>query len=688
MCELLKKITYKQILFFGIIIILILSLYNIAHLNMLVVIPDEFGYWANAALMAGKDWSGTTPISPYYSFGYSLILAPLFWLFSSTSMMYKAAIVMNTVFYIFAYLLSFQCFSRIFKDKSKKSIALLCSIVALYGANLFNVNIAWVEPFIYMLFWLSVYLLVLINENAKNSKVILFAFVLVYMYTVHQRALGVVVCGIFIMFILALIKKISIRQFGLFMLIVVLCFIAQIMIKNHIVSILWNRPISTYIGNVNDYGGQLSKVIDIMTSPVSFLKFIRGILSRYLYLIISSASIIIFGIIYVVKKFIAYIQTKKEFPIIEVYCFFCLLFSIAISSIYFYQSQRIDTIIYGRYSEFVMVPMLIFGLYYLLNQSFSFKQAFMNGAYILCVSILIYQYMSKSSSFLQVGTVNAAMFYNTNTYSFHIIVYICFGIIFCSLFYFLWTRKPFIFRMTSICMLIAFWMFSSYGVMEENIKINQDYASNMTQISEKISNIDNSKQIYFLCDTNPENSIKNNLVEILQYLLPYKNIQIIQKDELNNLEEEYYLVTPLSNDFDLTDYTVITQANEIIVVCPNDSNIVDKIDRECIIDEKMMYYEVNNTNIEGLVATTQNLALNKGTYKLYLNLEASNVTNQNIGYLQILSDQGEIMKKEIIYQEKNNYVFGFDFGAKYVNISFYSNGNAQISLKKLSYEKQ
>ena len=50
------------------------------------VMPDELGYWSAGAFFSGHLWTDVMPLSPYYSYGYGLILAPLFFLQSPVVM--------------------------------------------------------------------------------------------------------------------------------------------------------------------------------------------------------------------------------------------------------------------------------------------------------------------------------------------------------------------------------------------------------------------------------------------------------------------------------------------------------------------------------------------------------------------------------------------------------------------------
>ena len=61
-------------------ILLFFCLMHIKELNQIIVINDEFGYWSIASSLAGKNWSELISNTPFYSFGYSILLVPLYYL--------------------------------------------------------------------------------------------------------------------------------------------------------------------------------------------------------------------------------------------------------------------------------------------------------------------------------------------------------------------------------------------------------------------------------------------------------------------------------------------------------------------------------------------------------------------------------------------------------------------------------
>ena len=194
------------------IILLFLSIYNIKHLVQPSVLNDEFGYWANAAYIFGYDWSGVSFLSPYYSYGYSLLLAPLFFIQDSI-VRYQAAIVLNAVFYILSYLISYKCARKIFPISKSSFTALFCMIPALYSNNLLQANLAWTEATLYLCFWILFYLLLLIKTQPKLYYFLFLAIVSVYMYATHQRTLGAVIALFIVIILLIATRQITWKHF-------------------------------------------------------------------------------------------------------------------------------------------------------------------------------------------------------------------------------------------------------------------------------------------------------------------------------------------------------------------------------------------------------------------------------------------------------------------------------------------
>lgn len=96
----------------GCIIIMVITLFFVGEKNVPYVLGDEFGYWTSAAYFFGYDWSGIASINGYFSFGYGLLLTPLF-LLKDSVLMYRTAIVMNALFLVGSFVFGVYCRTKI-----------------------------------------------------------------------------------------------------------------------------------------------------------------------------------------------------------------------------------------------------------------------------------------------------------------------------------------------------------------------------------------------------------------------------------------------------------------------------------------------------------------------------------------------------------------------------------------------
>ncbi len=90
-----RKCFFFQYLLLFAVLIFCIHQYSIHKIFGFSLYPDEFGYWASAAGWVGYDWSGAASIGSYYSFGYSLVLAPILKLCRDGVLAYRVAVTVN-----------------------------------------------------------------------------------------------------------------------------------------------------------------------------------------------------------------------------------------------------------------------------------------------------------------------------------------------------------------------------------------------------------------------------------------------------------------------------------------------------------------------------------------------------------------------------------------------------------------
>ena len=97
------SIKERALFLFGCLLILFTALVHINELNGIHIINDEIGYWSNTANILGYSWKNVC--SQYYSYGYSLLLIPIFFITDNVGIMYKLAILENAFLLLCSYFL-------------------------------------------------------------------------------------------------------------------------------------------------------------------------------------------------------------------------------------------------------------------------------------------------------------------------------------------------------------------------------------------------------------------------------------------------------------------------------------------------------------------------------------------------------------------------------------------------------
>ena len=185
---------------------------NIKNINTVWELADEAGYLCNAAYLSGTDWSDVATTIPYYGYGYSIVLIPLFFLCKNGVQLIRGAICINIICVFILYFLQIYVISAMFKKLEKAVIALFSFLVCLQPylmGNSFNVRC---ESFLTMWLWLIAELLIITLKNQKIINYSFLALATVFIFFIHTRA--IIVAGVvwIILLGLTLKKDISIKN--------------------------------------------------------------------------------------------------------------------------------------------------------------------------------------------------------------------------------------------------------------------------------------------------------------------------------------------------------------------------------------------------------------------------------------------------------------------------------------------
>lgn len=193
------------------LVIFLLATYRLSEIGQPILFNDEIGYWSNSAFFMGDDWTSVTGRIGYYSYGYSLLLvliralAELFgWRWDT---MYRAAVVMNAGFLVMSYVLALKLAKRYLTGLNDLVRTVACFAVFTYSSYIVYAHITWTECTLMFFFWVFLFVMMRVVDTPGIGNHIAFAVVSFYIYTVHQRALGIVVTAILMVMYLRLLKR-------------------------------------------------------------------------------------------------------------------------------------------------------------------------------------------------------------------------------------------------------------------------------------------------------------------------------------------------------------------------------------------------------------------------------------------------------------------------------------------------
>lgn len=260
-------------------VIVWMGAYKLGELTMPIILDDEFGYWSNSMLLSGKDWTDLTGRINYYSYGYSLILCIVqkvaaFRGYSWTEL-YKTAVVFNILFVVLGYLLSVKVAERYMKHLNWVMIPAVCFVAAIYPSNMLYTHVTLTECTLSFLFWVFVYTMMRVIDKPSVTNHIGLAFVTVYMYTVHQRTLGLIITAILMVILLRLMKRNSLKQAISFLGSTYILYLLHSMVKSYVRNV-------NYLGKTSESIGEILSTVLTKSMFAIFIMIVVVILWLYI----------------------------------------------------------------------------------------------------------------------------------------------------------------------------------------------------------------------------------------------------------------------------------------------------------------------------------------------------------------------------------------------------------------------
>lgn len=375
------------------LMILCIFQYGIQRIYGFTVYPDEFGYWASAAEMAGYDWSEVASIGPYYSFGYSLILFPILKVFGGGIAAYRAAIFVNVLLMCASLFMIERIIQKIFPDITTEIGYLLGGAAVLYPAWIFYMQMTMSEAVLFFVFVLDVYLFLAYTERRKTRTAVALALSFAYGYCVHMRTVGIVIAGVLALLGWLVFGRGKKRGLAVGFAVLLTAGIVAVWLKDRTIAEVYTQAAEGGLAN-GDYGGQIRKLARIFTLS-GMWRLVKEMIGKLYYLGISSFGMFYWGLGWCLKECMQLardIVKSKETRTAGWTALFLLLSVMGqtmISSIFMYDAVKIDGLIYGRYNELLVPVLAAIGLAVMLQSRRMFSVTALIGAALGGMTLLL-----------------------------------------------------------------------------------------------------------------------------------------------------------------------------------------------------------------------------------------------------------------------------------------------------------
>lgn len=422
----MKKYSYQ---FIFIMLLSCYFMYSISGIYGFELIPDEFGYWAYAAALSGCDWSEVISIGSYYSFGYTLILYPIFQICKDPVTAYRTAVTVNFLFMAVAYFILTRLLVLI-KGKETPFTPIMAAIAIFYPSWLYYSRTTMAETLIMGMYLVICICMYLYLENNKPQTLAMLVISLVYIYTIHMRTVGLLIAAIMTfgahLYRTYLqhqyIQKRTIVFYVFIIIIGIALWFAANKVKLYISEQVYTQEAAKAFSH-NDYSGQMAKVKAVFTMK-GFQNLLVSLTGKILYLGLASFGLFYWGITYCLEKLI------KEKKLFYLFILLATAGEIAIASIYTMGTGgRIDSLTYGRYDEQVLPILMALGCIKVMEgKAIPKKVRLVAGCHLPLVGFIIYIIQKYEQTNIHAYMILGLSYFfdekNFEPIAFHMVAYI------------------------------------------------------------------------------------------------------------------------------------------------------------------------------------------------------------------------------------------------------------------------
>ena len=537
--------------------ILLLCFYcaNVYKICTVWELGDEAGYLANVAYLTGYDWHDVRSVLPYFGYGYSILLIPVFLLSPTGVSLIHGAIGVNICLVLGIYILQIYILSKIWGKKDLpiySCIAFIVCICPYIVSNTYKVNCE-----VFLTFWFFLIIVLLYNTIEKKKQYIycILGICSAYSFFIHTRAFVIIISVIgSLIFFIKKNNDIENRKNIIYFVVSVLAFGAFLYgIK---MSIINSAHALSTVADKGDVSGnlitftylaeRLKWLFNLEDIKFYFLSFS----AKIFYIVYATGMMAVFGYVelltYIKKQWNEKID-KDSVGGVYVFIFLCVTLMVFVCTINGAgMLENFTTFFYNRYYEFAIWPLFGIGVYKCISHRQNIKKYLWIGLFIglLCV-VLIQLNDYLCSNEIHIDTARIAAFsqaVNKNNKFMDLIFYLVLTMFLLLGIFFLLNIKS---RVNLLLVLVWIISCSSLVNLKTIIQINKDAESD-TRIAEYILENDIDKKVYMV----NESYKYDYYYARMQVLIKNKTLYVIEPDEIDEVDSGEFILTYYDTEYE------------------------------------------------------------------------------------------------------------------------------------------
>lgn len=536
-----KRIIQNLIVILGAVVLLTVLGKSIANADTVWELADEAGYLSNVAYFLGYDWGDVRATMPYYAYGYSVFLIPIYLITNTGVQLIRGAMCINLLFAIGTYFILIYLLEKVGKQENRiltSAISFIACLNSYLCCNVLKVDCESLSVFWYCLTALTLYKTMTVKKKYWFA---ILGVIVSFLFFIHTRMIVLILTLILTLVItLLLYDKRNIVQLIWFTIAFSLCFMGLYFIKHMIVSYAAALGDTSGVtqGNLVDSNYILDRIRGFF-NPENLELYILSFLSKIYYIIIVSAGTILFGFVYLCRSLLAGQSRNEDSSSYAVKLFFLLGMIMMVIVCTLNGAGRADNFcyfFYSRYYENTVIPMIAFSILGLVTIKWKDKDYFIFLMLIITIGVVITilkKYLDSDNIWMDTARIPGLSWLIKNTDTFyHMILWgIAINVLIISIYYLGNKFRPRIYIILFLILVIT-WESTSLGI---NI-INEVHANAEpdAEIADYILNSGDCDFVYMIDD---ESFTHLRYYSRMQVLLKDIPIKVIYNNELERIDE-------------------------------------------------------------------------------------------------------------------------------------------------------